>query len=631
MAIVLAASSAFVGLKSARTLSGSIPAALISILILRYRNANILENNIIQTIASTGGAVAMGVACTLPALIIIGYWQSFNYFQTMLIVMIGGIWSVLFSVLLRSNMLIKENLPYPEGIVAAEILKMGKNIHGESTKVLLTSSLLSAIVSFLQTGFKIASEQIQGWVRIGTAAFGGSIMLSPMLMAVGYIVGIRSLAAFFVGGILTWCIAIPLFVCVYGLPKAWDVASSLALIQKLHFRYVAVGVLIIGGIWSVFGLIKPIKNVFMNALKRKHERYNMLRTQGSLPFKYVIFSIISTSVLAFILFFIFIKSINLELNNSTFWTIILFVTLFSLLVGFIVSVIATYIVGIVGTASLPFSGITIAAVIVFSDPLLVLLKPYVDFSVNTDTVLRTTAIIIIFGTITYITAILSSNNMQVLKVGQLVGVTPWKQQLMLGIGVITSALVIPLILQTTFIAYGIENILPRLGMDLKQTLPAPEATLMATITKGFFVGKLPFFMIKVGMVLAIIAIILDEFLRITKSTVRFPVLLFALGIYLPLGYVTAFLVGGTIRCLTEGGQKTTKKALMVDYGILCASGIVAGEVVLGVVLTIPFAYYQSTEIFVLRVPSLIHYEIILGIMLYIGLCGYLYKQARKKQ
>jgi putative OPT family oligopeptide transporter len=142
--------------------------------------------------------------------------------------------------------------------------------------------------------------------------------------------------------------------------------------------------------------------------------------------------------------------------------------------------------------------------------------------------------------------------------GQLVGATPWKQQLMLGIGVITAALVIPFILQTTFIAYRIENILPRLGMDLKQTLPAPQATLMVTITKGVFVGKLPFFMVKVGMVLAIIAIILDGFLRMTKSTIRFSVLLFALGIYLPLGYITAFLVGGNHSSFNKRWAKDCK-------------------------------------------------------------------------
>lgn len=178
LAILLAASSTYVGLKIARTIAGSIPAALISMMVLRrFKNANILENNMVQTIASAGEVVAAGVIFTLPALILMGYWQSFDYLQTVLITIIGGVLGVMFSVPLRRNMVVKENLPYPEGLATAEVLKAGEETKG-STKVLLAGSLISAIFSFLQTGFKMASEQIAFWTKAGSTAFGGSLMFS---------------------------------------------------------------------------------------------------------------------------------------------------------------------------------------------------------------------------------------------------------------------------------------------------------------------------------------------------------------------------------------------------------------------------------------------------------------------
>ncbi len=644
LAIVLAASSTFVGLKIARTIAASIPAALISMLVLRnFKNANILENNMVQTIASAGEVVAAGAIFTLPALIIIGYWESFNYFQTTLITIIGSVLGVLFSVPLRRTMIVKDKLPYPEGIAIGEILKAGENTHKHSTKVLLTASLLSAIISFLQTGFKIIGEQIEYWTQVGTTkvghklgatAFGGSIMLSPVLMAAGYIVGMRALIAFVAGGFLTWGILIPLFVSIHGLPNANDLGASLAMVQKLHFRYVGVGVLAVGGLWSVISLMKQIvsavKTSFTSMKNNKSEFAGLLRTDRDLPFKYVLLGIGSISIPTFILFFTLIESAHLGLNSGIFWVIVLFATVFSLLIGFIAAAIAAYIVGVVGTTSLPISGITIAAIIAFASFLLIILKPHVDFSINTDAALKAAAIVIIFGAVVCVAGSISGDNMQDLKAGQLVGATPWKQQLMLAVGAIASALVVPFILQTTFMAYGIGDVLPRPGMNPEYALPAPQATLMATIAKGFFVGNLPWNMIIIGAVLAIAAITLDEFLKITKSKTRFPVLLFALGIYLPLGYVTAFLIGGIIRSLASWKRGVTVES-SETLGILCASGIIAGEAILGALLTIPFAYYQSTEIFSLKIPALVQYETILGIILYMGLCVYLYNQARRKK
>lgn len=634
LAVVLAASSTFVGLKIARTISGSIPAALVSMLILRrFKKSNILENNMVQTIASAGETVAAGAIFTLPALVIMGYWQSFDYTQVAIITVIGGSLGVLFSIPIRRSMVVKDNLPYPEGVATGEILKAGESTEG-ATKLLLKASFLSAALSFLQTGFKVAGEQIQYWTQLGGTAIGGSLFLSPVLMAAGYIVGMRGLVAFVVGGLLTWGIAIPLFVSVQGLPEAADVGSALAIIHKTNFRYVGVGVLAIGGLWSVISLVKQIGSAlrlsFASMKEHEQEYSTTLRTDRDLPFKYVLLGTGLIALLAGSFFFHWISEADLGLSTGIYWALIGFSLLAVLIVSFMASAAAAYIVGIVGTTSLPISGITIAAIVAFAGCLLFILSSSIDFIVQAEVALKIAALVIIFAAVVCTAAAVSGDNMQDLKAGQLVGATPWKQQLMLLVGAIVSALVIPFILQTTFEAYGIGDILPRAGMDPAQALPAPQATLMATVAKGFFVGRLPMQMILAGATLALIAIVLDEFLKRKGSDYRFPPLLFALGVYLPFGYVMGFFVGGIVRAFAKRGKKKSGPASEEsDNGILCASGIIAGEAILGALLTIPFAYYQTTDIFAIKfhwlTPSV---ETGLGLVLYAGICLFLYKQAK---
>lgn len=636
LAILLAASSTFVGLKIARTIAGSIPAALVSMMILRRcKNANILENNMVQTIASAGEVVAAGAIFTLPALILMGYWQSFDYLQTVLITMIGGILGVMFSVPLRRNMVVKENLPYPEGVATAEVLKAGEETKG-STQVLLVGSLFSAVLAFLQSGLKIASEQVAVWTKVGSTAFGASLMFSPVLMGAGYIVGMRGLLSFIVGGVLTWGIGIPWYVSQFGLPEATDIGAALAAIQKGHFRYVGVGVLAVGGLWCVISLVQQIRNALVSsfaAMKIKGGEFAVTaRTDRDLPFQYVLWVVGLIAIPTLILFFTLVNNANFNLSSPLFWSIVIFATLSTLIVGFISAAIAAYVVGIVGTTSLPISGITITAIIAFSSLLLILMGGHIDFSVNTDLALKAGAMVIIFACIVCVAAAVSGDNMQDLKAGQIVGATPWKQQAMLAVGVVASALVIPFILQTTFEAYGIGDILPRPGMDPLQALPAPQATLMATVVKGFFGGKLPWIEICCGMGLAVIAVIIDELLKRSKTGYRFPPLLLALGIYLPLGFVTAFFVGGLVNYFVS--LKVSDKKMHEEShnkGILFASGLIAGEAILGAILTIPFAYYQSTDIFTLKLQWLLPYQNVFAALLYLVMCITLYKYSVQKK
>lgn len=637
LAILLAASTTYVGLKIARTIAGSIPAALISIMVLRrFKNSNILENNMVQTIASAGEVVAAGVIFTLPALIILGYWQSFSYFETVSIIIIGGVLGVLFSVPLRRSMVVKDRMPYPEGLATAEVLIAGESMNG-AAKTLVFGSLLSAFIAFLQTGFKIAGEQLQYWTRAGGTALGGSLLLSPVMMAAGYIVGMRCLIAFVMGGLITWGLAIPIFILYNSiqLPVGGEaLASALAGIQKTYFRYVGVGILAVGGVWSVISLIKQIGiaiSTSLDAMKeqKKGSLSDIPRTERDIPFQYVLWGILGMAIPTFLLFLYLIHNAQLGLSAPLFWTTVVVTTLFSLIVGFICAAIAAYIVGIVGTTSLPVSGITIVAIIGFALTLLFLLSGSIDFQTNLEAAKQISSIIIIFAAVVCVAATLSGDNMQDLKAGYIVGATPWKQQCMLIVGAIASALVIPYILQTIFEAYGIGDILPRPNMDPNQALPAPQATLMATVSQGLFAGKLPWDMIQIGIVMGIIAILVDELLKRKTKTYRFPPLLFALGIYLPFSYVTAFFIGGIISSLVKMKTKSFQSS-ETDKGILFASGIIAGEAILGAFLTIPFSYAQSTDIFALKFAWLEPYQNYLGALLFLILCFFLYKQATKR-
>ena len=634
LAVVLAASSTFAGLKIARTISGSIPAALISMLVLRrFKKSNILENNMVQTIASAGETVASGAIFTLPALIIMGYWQSFNYFQVAIITVIGGSLGVLFSIPIRSSMLVKEPLPYPEGVATGEVLKAGESTEG-STKLLLIASLFSAVVSFLQIGLKVAGEQVQYWTKVGSTAMGANLFLSPILMAAGYIVGSRGLVAFTVAGLLTWGLAIPIFVASQGLPEAADIAASLSMIHKSHFKYVGIGIFAVGGLWSVISLMQQIASALrlsFASMKNHNDIYaNTPRTERDIPFKYVL---IGTGIIALLTTAFFIQWLlqaDLGLSTGIACMLITFTLIAVLVLSFMAAAAAAYIVGMVGTTSLPSSGITISSIIVFSTGLLGILCS-VDFVGQPALALKIAALVIMFAAIVCIAAALSGDNMQDLKAGQLVGATPWKQQLMLLVGAIASALVIPFILQTTFEAYGISDIMPRVGMDPAQALPAPQATLMAAVAQSFFVGRLPMQMILGGCCVGVIAIIIDVFLQRRGSESRFSPLLFAAGVYLPFGYVMGFVVGGVLRALAKRG--VPKKAGVSedsDAGVLCASGIIAGEAILGALLTIPFAYYQTTDVFALKFHWLTpNVETGFGLVLYAGIGLFLYKQAKR--
>lgn len=619
LAMLLAGSNAYLGLRIGQTVTACIPAAVISMAILRFfRESNILENNMVQTIASAGEVVAAAVIFTLPALVIMGFWQGFPYLQTTSIAVIGSVLGVLFSVPLRRALIVETRLSFPEGVATAEVLKAGENSknsaeNDSSAALLLVGGLLSAGIKFLQSGVQIVGEELLKWWRIGSseAVTGFGLSLAPVTISAGYIVGLRVAISLFLGTVLTWFVALPLESYFGGYSMTVPLGNAAMEIWSTKLRYLGVGAMVVGGIWALVSLTKPIVEGVrssMNALKHagENEDKKLPRTERDISMKWVIMGTLALAVPVFVLFTYVIDSNHMPVSSGLFWSATAFLAIFALVCGFICSSIAGYMTGIIGSSSNPLSGVVIAAILGVSFLLLGLLSIEVDFTVHTDDALSSAATAVIIGAVVACAAAISGDNLQDLKTGHMVGATPWKQETMLIVGAVAGSLVITPILSLLYEAYGMGGTFPREGMDITQSLPAPQATLMASVAKGVFLGGLPWLHIILGAVMGCMLIILNAILKVRGSDWNFPVLAVALGLYLPFYVTVAFFVGGVLkeistRTLAKKRRNKIMSASDVEiaekHGMLFASGSIAGEALMGISLAIPFALSQSTSVF----------------------------------
>lgn len=589
LAVLLCASTTYVGLKLGRTIAGSIPAAVMSIMLLGwFKRTNILEHNIVQTAASAGEVVSAGVIFTLPALVMMGYWDGFNYMQTAAIVAVGGFLGVCFSIPLRRIMVVEQALPYPEGIATAEVLKAGEA--GKGGKMLMSGGIIAAIISSLQECFHILATEIQVWRSVGTSAFGFGLEFSPVLMGAGYIVGLGIALPILFGGIITWAIGIPLYGFLYGLPDVADGGTQAAVMAlwKSKFRYMGVGAMLVGGLWGVYSILGPIKQAISSSLQsRRNQDEKVERTQHDMSMKFVIRMGLFLAIPLYIIFSQAIKTGHWPVGSGTTFAVTALCVVLAIGFGFVCAAIGAYMTGLVGSTCLPVSGITISGLLVFSTVLLLTIGQVVNFSVNKEFALAASGATIIFGSIIALATSLSSDNMQDLKAGYVVGATPWKQQVMLMVGVVAAALVIAPVLQLLYTAYGFADSLPRPGMNPAEALAAPQATLMATVAKGIFAGSIQWTMVGIGAGLGVVIIALDQMLKARGSTMTLPVLSLALGMYLPLSYVTPLVIGGLLAHYAARKRGNTEAH---DHGdTLFASGVIAGHALIGVLIAIPMA------------------------------------------
>ncbi len=651
LSMVLAGANAYLGLKVGMTVSASIPAAVISMAVLRlFRESNILENNVVQTAASAGESLAAGVIFTLPALILMQYWMDFPFIDTMAIAMFGGILGVLFTIPLRRALIVESELKFPEGVATGEVLKAGTT-GGKGILSILWAALAAGFFKLGQTGFKIFSGALGGSVQAGRSIFGFGTELSVALLGVGYIVGLNIALLVFGGGLISWLFGIPIYMAfadpaevagVVGAAEGYDAALS---IWSQKIRYMGVGAMVVGGIWALISLARPLADGIKSSLEavrniRSGHTANIPRTEQDIPINYVLWGIILLAIPIFIVFVQVIDTTHLPVSSGLYWSVMITGVLFSLIAGFLFSSVAGYMAGLVGSSNNPISGVTIATILATSLILLALLGSEIDVAVDGDRATAAAAAAIVVGAIVCCAAAIAGDNMQDLKAGQLVGATPYKQQIMQIIGVVAAALVLAPILGLLFNAYGLGGVFPREGMDPAEMLAAPQATLMQSVAEGVFTRNLEWAMIIIGCIIAVSIIILDKVLEARGSGFRTPVLAVAVGIYLPIELTAPIFLGGmiawfaarTVRRKAAAGGRDPEEAVneAESKGLLFSSGLITGEALIGIVLAIPFAIQESTDALRIVPASFAPYADWMGAAAAICFMIWLYKVSVKR-
>lgn len=639
LSMLMASANAYLVLKIGLSVSACIPAAIISMAILKmFRNSNILENNIVQTAASAGEVIACALALIIPALIMIGYWNSFHYSIMTSIAVVGGLLGVLLSVPLRRAMVVESELKFPEGVATAEVLKAGNE--SAAAKGILFAGLAAAVVKFCQSGFQIFADSINIWGRVGSTVTGISAGFSFALIGAGYVVGLQVIAAMCVGAIFAWLVGVPLYGALFGLPvDATDAYSAAVGIWNSKIRIIGVGMMVFGGLWTTLELINPIRRAVMSSLEairklKTQEKADILRTDLDLPITYIGIGALLLILPIYLIFH------NIFLDSSFHLTLPIIIgltvaaTILALILSTLGSVISSYMCGLLGTTSSPFSGIMIMATLIISFVLMLLLGSQVSFSTDTDAALSAAGITILIATLIGCASAVAGDNLQDLKSGQLVGATPWKQQVMLIVGVVASALILAPIFQILFEAYGIGDVLPREGMDPAHALSAPKAALMAALSQAIFTQSMDWTMVTIGAGLGVVVIIIDRLLKQAKSSWRVSILAVAVGIYMPLEVTTALLLGGILsyvsqKSLAKSKASSEEKAATERRGILFASGLIAGEALIGILLAIPFVAYQSTNVFRIVPEALAESTDVLGLIVTIAVLYWFYKVASK--
>ncbi len=630
LSMVLASANAYIGLLVGLTVSASIPAAAVSMGILKlFRRSTILENNMVQTAASAGESLVAGIIFTIPALVIMNAWSGYEYGPMVAIALIGGILGVAFTIPLRRALIVEARLKFPEGVATAEVLKTGgietdrdnqtieadaalaegraKEFEEQSRqadaasrrglKALLMAAGLGAVFKALESGLGVLAGNIatvQSWFT-GKYLFMGNFNLSPALIGVGYIVGLNIAVLVFLGGAIGTLIGVPLnwminseaIMVASGIDPATPWAeldssqwSQLAGQSWQNCRRIGVGAMMVGGVWSLIALFKPLVSGVKASLKAYRESRGasgsgMPRTEFDTPLQYVLV----VALLAIVpLFLIFMNALG-EYEQR--FLIAGVMTFLMLVFGFIFSSVAGYMAGLVGSSNNPISGVTIATVIISALILLQLMG-----NDGLAATLGPIAVIFLAGLICSAAAI-AGDNMQDLKCGHVVGATPWRQQIFQVVGVVAAAVVIPLVLNVLDEGYGIGRPSP-INPDSIQ-LAAPQAGLMQALAEGIFGDGIEWNYIFIGFGLAVALIILDLIQQKRGSSFRFPVLAVAVGVYLPLGLSVPIFIGGLIAHLVSRKSVSLDESSRTERngrGLLIASGLITGEALMGVLVAI---------------------------------------------
>ncbi|MFL6606271.1 MAG: OPT family oligopeptide transporter [Steroidobacteraceae bacterium] len=591
--LIFTAANVFFGLKAGLTFSTSIPAAVISMAILRsFKGMTIQENNIVQTVASAAGTLS-AIIFILPGLVIIGWWTGFPYWISALICALGGILGVMYSIPLRRSLVTQSDLPFPEGVACAEVLKVGGGTEAKADAIedsraglraVVWGSIVSAVFALI-IATRIFASDLVSYFRVGTrgAVSGFDLLFSFALFGIGHLIGLWVGLALFVGALIAWFWGVPHYSALAGSDAA---AAVLAHDVWSHqVRFVGAGTIMVASLWTLAKLLKPVYGGLLSTLAASRARGGgdplaLPSTDRDIPIPIIgLLMLVCLVPLGVLL-------ANFESNgvlSGHMTTLVICGLIYIVVMSFFVSSVCGYMAGLIGASNSPLSGIGILGVIGAS----LLLVFGVRSSLPAGGEHALVAFALFVTSIIFAVACIANNNLQDLKTGQLVGATPWKQQVALIIGVIAGAVVIPPVLDLLNRAYGFAG---APGPHREHALPAPQAGLMSALAQGVLENNVDWTLLEVGAGIGVALIIIDVLLRRFTLAHCAP-LAVGLGIYLPTQSTMMVTVGSVVAWYFDRrAERRANPEKIKQLGVLFASGLIVGEGLIGVFIAALVAF-----------------------------------------
>ncbi|HEU4434871.1 MAG TPA: oligopeptide transporter, OPT family [Pyrinomonadaceae bacterium] len=579
---VFTAANVYLGLKVGLTFASSIPAAVISMAILSVvKDSSILENNIVQTVASAAGTLS-AIIFVLPGLVIVGWWTGFPFWQSFMICLTGGVLGVLFTIPLRRALVTNSDLPYPEGVAAAEVLKVGSGTRGETkdetgeAREGLIAVIYGAVASAglaIVTATRVAAGSFSGFFRIGAVASSGyDFAWSLALLGAGHLVGLSVGMAMLTGLIIAWGIAVPWLTSTQPAAPGVELGAHTIAIWRTQVRFIGAGAIAVAAIYTLARLAKPVVGGLVSTLAASRTGETRDDRDRDLSPQWILVLTIACLLVSGWLAFSFARSSVLAPYALR---VTLIAVPFVLIGGFLIAGICGYMAGLIGASNSPISGVGILSIVMCASLLILVVTP------TAETRMPLVAFALFVTAIVFACATISNDNLQDLKTGQLVGASPMRQQIALIVGVAAGASVIPFVLNLLAKAYGFAGA-ANIGVVAENPLPAPQATLISALAQGVIGGSLQWNMIGIGALVGVGLILLDTALG-AMNKLRIPPLAVGIGIYLPMSATFAVVVGAVLSYwYNRATQSSPNPERAERLGTLVASGLIVGESLWGV-------------------------------------------------
>ncbi|MGN6414028.1 OPT family oligopeptide transporter [Flexivirga sp.] len=623
--LVFTAANVYLGLKVGLTFATSIPAAVISMAVLRYfADHSVVENNIVQTIASAAGTLS-AIIFVLPGLVIVGWWNGFPYWTTMAVCLVGGILGVAYSIPLRRALVTGSDLPYPEGVAGAEVLKVGDTREGadenkRGLRVIIVGSLAAAAFSLL-AALKVVAGSLQKVFHVGSGGTMIGSSLSLALIGVGHLVGLGVGIAMIVGLLISFGVLLPIKSSGH-LPAHGDITDAVSGVFATDVRFIGAGAIAVAAVWTLLKIIGPIIGGIKDAIVSNRARQGgeeLDVTERDMPITIVAGIVLLSLIPIALLLWGFAHDTNLR---GSLVGLIVLSLIFVLLIGLVVAAVCGYMAGLIGSSNSPISGVGI--LVVLAAALLIKAMFGGGSGAHAEALVAFTLFTaaIVFGVAT-----ISNDNLQDLKTGQLVGSTPWKQQVALVIGVVFGSLVIPPIMDLMNNSFGFLGA-PGAGKD---ALAAPQASLISSLAKGVFGGSLDWGLIGLGAAIGVVVIVIDEVLGKTTGRLRLPPLAVGMGMYLPISLTLMIPLGAVIGTFYDrwADRNTANPVRVKRLGVLVATGFIVGESLFGVLLAAIVAATGKDSPLAVVGDGFLHWSEGLGAVLFVVLIAGVYQWTRK--